>query len=499
MRLILIIIMCIAFAPDGAGQYTYFNVTNGSENSNGPMTTANVEVIGDQIVTWSGGSDAEGNLAYFFHKFDIDGQLIETVPYYFGEAFVWTGATVSFQKVPNSQESMTVHGISDSEGTHGLIMRMDESLDTLWTSQYDMLPPYTYFLAHTWNNDTLVIAGEFDNIPGGKGTFVSKLNSDGEILSTQVIHEASEGSYRNLFISVAPNGVVVSGASGGGDETVGRVEFFNENTLTLYEFENDEPALLNGIMRHTLMSDGRILVAQYVAYEDYPGAMNPSTQYSKLRLFELNLVSNELEFISDYFNDYSWVVGGIYEAIESYDGSLVLVGGTLLEVDDSLREISHVLKIDSNYNIEWYTELAQEICAGCVNRLYDIESTSDGGYVMAGKFRNTTDTPNDKTWLVKVDACGDVEWQGCAPVGVREWNLKPSFSVYPNPVDDYLNIDISSAFNPERVEILDMSGRLIMRIPFDNRIYVSNLGTGIYLLRMLNEEGVVHSEKLIIE
>ncbi|MGB1102282.1 MAG: LamG-like jellyroll fold domain-containing protein [Crocinitomicaceae bacterium] len=55
----------------------------------------------------------------------------------------------------------------------------------------------------------------------------------------------------------------------------------------------------------------------------------------------------------------------------------------------------------------------------------------------------------------------------------------PSYSVYPNPTTDFLNI---SGDNVESVKIFDLNGRLILSDTFTSKVDVSNLSNGMYQL-----------------
>ena len=62
----------------------------------------------------------------------------------------------------------------------------------------------------------------------------------------------------------------------------------------------------------------------------------------------------------------------------------------------------------------------------------------------------------------------------------------PSVSIYPNPVNDMLNI---AAQELRRVDILDMNGRTVMS-GTDTQVNVSTLAAGMYIARVTTETGV---------
>ncbi|MBX3043489.1 MAG: T9SS type A sorting domain-containing protein [Candidatus Kapabacteria bacterium] len=73
---------------------------------------------------------------------------------------------------------------------------------------------------------------------------------------------------------------------------------------------------------------------------------------------------------------------------------------------------------------------------------------------------------------------------------VRE-DSKKSFTVYPNPANDMLNI--SNDFECDRIEIVDMLGNSLFDIPYQNTINIKHLSSGIYGIRIYNKSGITTS------
>ncbi|MFN4124048.1 MAG: T9SS type A sorting domain-containing protein [Flavobacteriales bacterium] len=73
----------------------------------------------------------------------------------------------------------------------------------------------------------------------------------------------------------------------------------------------------------------------------------------------------------------------------------------------------------------------------------------------------------------------------CEAVGIADMANVPSITIYPNPVSDILMIDCNVF---RKVKIYDMYGRFILNHSF-NRIDVSNLNSGLYVVLIENEKG----------
>lgn len=76
-------------------------------------------------------------------------------------------------------------------------------------------------------------------------------------------------------------------------------------------------------------------------------------------------------------------------------------------------------------------------------------------------------------------------------------NNRETFSVYPNPAHDWINITTTSQ-QAVQVEIYDLLGKRIVAENTTGKMDISNLNTGVYLMKM-SQEGKTHTRKLIVE
>lgn len=68
-------------------------------------------------------------------------------------------------------------------------------------------------------------------------------------------------------------------------------------------------------------------------------------------------------------------------------------------------------------------------------------------------------------------------------IGLFENNIE--LDIYPNPTTDVLNIKGSDSFNTTEFKIFNLNGQLVKSGVYDNKIYVSDLSTGVYLLHLV--------------
>ena len=97
----------------------------------------------------------------------------------------------------------------------------------------------------------------------------------------------------------------------------------------------------------------------------------------------------------------------------------------------------------------------------------------------------------EKTWILKLDACGDIEYNGCLPVALPEIEYKKNeFSVFPNPTSDFLYFDRDLTVLDEiHAFIYDLNGKRTEAAIIDKKIDVSELVNGFYTIEiMLNDK-----------
>jgi hypothetical protein len=123
-----------------------------------------------------------------------------------------------------------------------------------------------------------------------------------------------------------------------------------------------------------------------------------------------------------------------------------------------------------------------------VNWLYDIEPTPDGGFAAVGTMAFSIDNTQD-TWVLKVDSFGCLK-KGCEVTSVPQINQPiAQLKIYPNPAAEIVNIEITPAGNQQEYvfNLYDMLGKKVLTKklhPYENKVNVSQLTSGIYTYKM---------------
>jgi hypothetical protein len=81
----------------------------------------------------------------------------------------------------------------------------------------------------------------------------------------------------------------------------------------------------------------------------------------------------------------------------------------------------------------------------------------------------------------------------CTTLSTTENEIVKTVSLYPNPMSGVLNL--SSVFPILKVEIYDMTGRLIsLKTAPEDTINVSDLKSGNYILKIYTEKGITNTK-----
>jgi len=137
---------------------------------------------------------------------------------------------------------------------------------------------------------------------------------------------------------------------------------------------------------------------------------------------------------------------------------------------------------------------------------FDFSGVAFGTYYLKPELPNTTsDVVKVVLSASKPVAVVNMTMNGKSILGISENSIVESFTAYPNPIQDALNLSIN-VVSPATgtVEILTMTGQAIAREAFTltkgaNQVEmnVSNLNHGIYLLKISSPDGIRIVQKLV--
>lgn len=85
-------------------------------------------------------------------------------------------------------------------------------------------------------------------------------------------------------------------------------------------------------------------------------------------------------------------------------------------------------------------------------------------------------------------------------LSTKDKALNNSINVYPNPVKNTITINkLDSSINIEEVVLYDILGNVVYNDKIVNRIDVSNLSRGLYILKLESKKGLIFNKKIILD
>ncbi|WP_396217557.1 T9SS type A sorting domain-containing protein [Flavobacterium sp.] len=301
------------------------------------------------------------------------------------------------------------------------------------------------------------------------GNSVIRLNTNGTIDSSFTANFSS-----GTKILIQPDGKIIVGGNLAGNLT--NLIRLNSNGTIDTTFNTGSGASL-AIQSLTYLSNGKILVGGGF------GHFNTSNNVGGLvRL-------NNDGSVDSSFNASGIGPGGTVGIISVYvqsDGKL-LVGGSWVSGASGawggLKRLNPNGSVDSTYFGSFRTEDSDGV-------VYKILQQNDGKILAAGSFYNyILYNPIQSKSLIRLN--------GSNSLGVDTFNETNDFTIYPNPTNDLINITSLKNQSIKSVKVFDLGGKKLIDSS-DNKILVSNLSSGLYLLKITTETGEI-TKKFIKE
>jgi hypothetical protein len=89
-------------------------------------------------------------------------------------------------------------------------------------------------------------------------------------------------------------------------------------------------------------------------------------------------------------------------------------------------------------------------------------------------------------------------------VGLKENDLKNNINIYPNPTSNIINIEAStsSATDKLKIEISNVIGQVLISENQTNQrssFNIQNFPSGLYFIKLISEDNVIETRKIIKE
>jgi hypothetical protein len=372
------------------------------------------------------------------------------------------------------------------------VIHFDSNWDTTWTKEYDLNydeNPDTGTLIQQMalcNNRDLVFTGSLARPDLGARILLIRCDSLGSILWYKLYIVNPSGVNDGYSVIQTSDGgfaiggfYYVFGNNDSGDpiiiktDSLGNKEWL-KNLGGPYE---DNRAML------CLANDGNILMGTTITDSAFG-----STTFSKIRIEKLDNEGNTLwnkKFGQSQVSNY------LSNIRSMNDGSILCVGSVWSE---SPWNRGWILKLSYEGDSLWYREYFILGGESTYNRLMDIISTDDSGFISCGFVAPAPPDPGiESAWVIKLDSTG-CEWEGCdSTVGIEEHGGMEAWghggiAIYPNPARDWITLTLPdiTLLGELELSVYNIFGQEVMytRINPQNRtvfLNISALSSGLYL------------------
>ena len=233
---------------------------------------------------------------------------------------------------------------------------------------------------------------------------------------------------------------------------------------------------------------------------------NPNIAYSRINIIKLDNEGNEIwnkKYGESVIHKY------LLNVITLNNGNIIAVG-SVYKPDPEPERMGWILKTTSNGDSLWYREYKNINGEESQNRLKDIISTNDNGFIACGYVLPVQpDTGSQDSWVIKLDSIG-CDTAGCDPtVAINENEEMESIGdeermvLYPNPASERINCRLSVVNCRFSIYVYDMFGRKMdeIRVPEGQQkvqLDVSGYSSGIYIAVLKNSRQILARKKFVV-
>jgi hypothetical protein len=351
--------------------------------------------------------------------------------------------------------------------------------DTLWSfinadsTEFDIGAD----LKLCFNNDIVLLASRnLTNSPDSLQTLFIRLSDTGILLSKKIYSFTNK--LTGYGVVELPDGTFLIGGSKQDEGEPLHGILFKVDSLGNLLWQRDYTQLIAGGL--SLYDSTSVLLSGYV-----PAAS------SRPRLLRLNVENGDIIF--DKQNNYTQSAL-LYISRKVSNGEIFSVG---LTSNTTESNSGFYMRCDSMGNPIY---LRRVNYLNEVDFFIDFIETSDGGILINGAAADTPEDGGQNLWLVKLDSMGCLE-PNCW-VGVEQTQANTlGVAVCPNPATDWLYLKYDNT-HKITLEIFNLSGQRVLQhqhMAPKEGIEISHLPAGLYLLRFVDEQGNVATEKIVVE
>lgn len=443
------------------------------------------------------------NQGYDFHllKLSQEGELVWE-KYISGSNHDFLSSTVATQEggfllagTSNSGKGLDKKEESKG-GTDIWIVRINEFGDELWQKTLGTLQNEEARAVIQTTDLGFFVAGNIENSKGSKDLFIVRLDKDGKLLSQGTLGGSGLDSVKKM-IPTKDGGALIGAYSrsniGGlkktGNYGEGDYWIIKLNKDGKVEWEKNFGGKEDDHLRTLSLTSTGYLIGGESRSERSGNKSVGIEEGTDLWLISLNEKGEEIWQRSYNFKKRDILMGmSVLHSSDDKSSKGILLGGYTqgegrVEIDD---ETFWMLYLDYNGNEQWRKYVKGE-SRKKEERLSDIKLNKDGSIILAG---TSADELGQENW--KIIKLGDKQ--------IDQLIEKQDIKIYPNPVSDYVYVEIGFDFEEANIILYDMGGRQIQSLKTKNKVTkmnTQNLIQGAYLITIKTDTNKTANAKII--
>jgi len=393
----------------------------------------------------------------------------------------------------------------------GLLMRLDENCDSLWTREYgDMVEPYDTMVRfkqiHTTNDGKLTVLGEARDFTSlGAMFYLLHLDSLGNKLWEKYYGQAPDSYYPFYLASTSDKGYVMSGKESCSEQDSSQVILIKTDSVGKSEWSRHLGIeYTNALAMVDSTIDGQIIVATAIT----DSVLSDNYFLGKINYIKLD---NSGTVIWDKKYGGSNINTHILSMKSLPDGRIISTGSRETAYPACPDIVGWIFCTNSSGDSLWYREYDLLNGEYSMNFLYDISPAADNGFIACGYVSPASqDTGSQDTWVLKVDSIGCESLENCwAGVDEKPEIVPPEpfvINVFPNPSNDKVFFEFSSGLKPEEMDlaVFNLMGVTVFHQPVHLssglfELDISSWPAGMYIARIVFMNEVTGTVKFVKE
>lgn len=370
----------------------------------------------------------------------------------------------------------------DIDGDFGMyIIKTDSQGDSIWTKHYGngLQPSVGRSIQQTTDGGYIITGYTPDSLSFKSYLYLVRLNSNGDSLWTRKISSGLEQTSGNTIQITPDGGYFITGTTRNSiGSYFGDILLLKTDSFGIPVWQKTYPDC-EGSSGIFIDTNGYIAIG--------------NDQNGKLNIYRTNNIGDTIwtKKYNDFFGN---------SIIQTNDKGLAITGKKYQNIPNLPSSFGDllILKMDSSGNIQFVKTYGDSLNDGGIS----IKQTIDNGFAIAGFYDYGSGgaviiNGNDMGYYIKTDTLGNLTGI-FKSFDIKENNMK----VFPNPVSDYLNINVGGKKNNQisKITIFDIQGKQILQKQINTsqtKLDVSRIANGIYILEAITNSGLLFREKFI--